>query len=83
MIALISLSLMILGCASKPVIEYKTIEVEVERLVPIDERLTRPLPPPNTEPKLWLDVVVLLLEYEQRWASCEQRMEIIRQLPQD
>jgi len=81
MSALILLSLMMLGCASKPIIKYQTVEVPVERLVPIDKELTKPLEPPETEVKTWLDVAVIGLEYKERWLSCEQRMEIIRELP--
>lgn len=72
---------MIFGCASKPIIKYKTIEVPVETLVPIDEELTKPLDAPTTEVETWVDVAVIGLEYKERWLSCEQRMEIIRELP--
>lgn len=81
MSALTALCLMTLGCASSPIIEYRTIEIPVERLVPIDRGLTKPLDAPTTEVKTWLDVAVLGLEYKERWLSCEQRMEIIRELP--
>lgn len=79
--ALILASLILFGCASKPIIKYKTIEVPVERLVPIDKELTKPLDAPETTVETWVDVAVIGLEYKERWLSCEQRMKIIRELP--
>jgi Ni,Fe-hydrogenase III small subunit len=69
------------ACATPRVVtETQTVEVVVERIVPVDPKLTRALPPPDRELVTWLDALVMSIEYRHRWESCETRMEEIRGL---
>jgi hypothetical protein len=60
----------------------KTNEVEVikERLVPVDERLTQDIPPPDIVPKTWRDVAIIAIHYRQRYEAFRERMAEIRGL---
>lgn len=79
MLALACLSL--IGCAGPQVVrQTETVEVEVERIVAVDPELTRPTPPPDRELVLWIDAIVLMIEYRHRWESCEIRLSEIRGL---
>lgn len=80
MIALALICLTLSGCVlrSQVVTEYRTVEVEVERLIPIDPALTQPQPPPDMDVVTWLDAVVLGIHYRHRWESCEARLKAIR-----
>ena len=69
------------GCATPRIVtERQVVEVEIERIVPVDPALTRALPAPARELVTWLDALVLMIEYRHRWESCEVRMEEIRGL---
>ena len=69
------------GCASRETVtDTETVEVVKEVIVPVDERLTRPIAPPDMEPVTWLDGVILGVQYRQKWQSCEARMAEIRSL---
>ena len=78
---LVLLLLSLTGCATPRVVtEYRTETVEVERIVAVDPELTRPTPPPDRELVLWIDAIVLMIEYRHRWESCEVRLSEIRGL---
>ena len=84
MLAPIFLCLLISGCGSTRVVtEYETIEVEVERIVPVDERLTRPIEPMTFVAVTWLDSAILALHWRHRAESCDDRMTEIRGLMDD
>lgn len=55
----------------------------MERLVPVDEELTRPIPPPDLVPVLWLDAATLAIMYRQKYEAYHVRMEKIRELARD
>lgn len=55
--------------------------VETERLVPVDPALTYAQDAPTRELVTWLDALLLGIEYRALWLSCEQRMSVIRELP--
>ena len=70
------------GCVTPRVVtETKTVTVVEERIVPVDPKLTRALPPPDRDLVTWLDALVMSIEYRHRWESCEHRMSVIRGLP--
>lgn len=79
---MLALTLLFLAaCAGPQVItETETVYVDRERLIPIDERLTYAQEPPERPLVIWLDALVLSVEYRHRWESCEYRMEQIRGL---
>lgn len=68
------------GCSRQVVTETRTVYIEVERLVPIDPALTYAQEPPDRPLEIWLDALVLMIEYRHRWDSCEIRMDEIRRL---
>jgi len=69
------------GCATPRVVtQTETVEVVVDRIVPVDPQLTRALPPPDRKLVTWLDALVMSIEYRHRWESCEIRMGEIRSL---
>lgn len=61
-------------------IEPRAEIVEVERLAPIDPRLTQPQSPPDRALQTWLDALVLMIEYRHRWESCEARLAEIAEI---
>ena len=78
-LALVLLSLT--ACATPRVVtETETVTVEVERLVPVTPELTYAQEPPTRPLEIWIDALVLMIEYRHRWESCEMRMEEIRGL---
>ena len=79
MLALACLSL--IGCAGPQVVtQTETVEVEVERIVPVDPALTYAQEHPDRPLVTWLDALVLSIEYRHRFESCEIRMGEIRGL---
>ena len=74
MIALAILCLPILtGCSATPLIELRTVEVPVERFIPVPATLTESLSPPDIPAAVmtWSEIAGLGLEYRSRWLSCE------------
>lgn len=80
-LALTCLCLSLFGCASAPEIqtEYETVVEYRDRPVPVDERLTRDVPPPDLEPVTWLEGVILGIYYKQKYQALRERMRIIRE----
>ena len=74
-------SLILAGCSTKPIIEYRTVEVPVERIVPVPAELTKPLEPPEplTNPT-WLEIAVRGRLYQSLWQRCEIDRKAIRGL---
>ena len=83
--ALACLCLTLSACAltPEPVIEYRTVPIEVERLVPVPGALTRALDPPDLDVRTWGDCPVLVIHYRHRWESCETRMREIRDIQEN
>lgn len=63
--------------------QTETVTVEVERIVPVDSRLTYAQEHPDRPLITWLDALVLAIEYRHRFENCEYRMEQIRGLTDD
>ncbi|HSH26152.1 MAG TPA: hypothetical protein VK972_00050 [Wenzhouxiangella sp.] len=65
-------------------VEYRTVTEYRDRLVPVDERLTRDVPPPELEPVTWIEGVILGVHYKQKYEALRERMRVIREAhPQD
>ena len=80
-LALAFTCLLMSGCGSTQVVtERETTEVEVERLVPVDPALTRPMEPVTFVAVTWLDAAILAIHWRQRAESCDDRMGEIRGL---
>ena len=70
---------MMSGCGSTRVVtETETVEVQVDRLIPVDEELVRECVCNPREGEIWLDAAVIAIEYRQCWESCAQRMGELR-----
>ena len=72
------------GCATPRIVtERQVVEVEIERIVPVDPALTRAQAHPDRPLVTWLDALVLMIEYRHRFESCEVRMDAIKGLADD
>ena len=80
----ISVLLLLSGCATPRIVtERQVVEVEIDRIVPVDPALTRAQSHPDRPLVTWLDALVLMIEYRHRFESCEVRMGEIRGLADD
>ena len=82
LMAICALALLYLtGCVTPRIVtERQVVEVEIERIVPVDPALTRAQAHPDRPLVTWLDALVLMIEYRHRFESCEVRMGEIRGL---
>ena len=82
LMAICALALLYLtGCVTPRIVtERQVVEVEIERIVPVDPALTRAQSHPDRPLVTWLDALVLMIEYRHRFESCEVRMDAIRGL---
>lgn len=77
-LASLCLLIFVTGCETV-VTETRTVKVPVERLVPVDPKLTQ-CNCQTREPEIWLDAAVIAIQYRQCYEACRARMHQIRKL---